>query len=671
MKPVLMPQVGQDIPKGKILEWRKAEGDPVERGEIVLVVESEKASFEVEAEDSGVLLRILHGEEEEADVLKPVAYIGEPGEVFDEPSLPRDGGGPASRLWGHDGSALAEARDDSRPASAATQPGVVSPQSPRPGRILASPAARRAAGELGVAIEAVPGSGPGGRIIERDVLAASRAAPAAKALGAEAPASARPVVLPEDTVVPFDRMRRRIAERLSWSWRTVPHFYISVDVDMTRALELRCRMNEGAEVRVSVTDLVVKAAADSLAEFPRMNAHVGDDRVVMKKRVNVGVATAVEGGLLVPVIPDADRKDLREIARLSRRNAEAARRGSVDPNVVGSFTVSSLGMFGVREFIPVINPPECAILAVGAAEKRVAAMCGETGFCVRDMMTLTLACDHRAADGVYAAEFLGAVRRRLEEMAEGGGESASGARAGEAGMLEALIFDCDGVIADTERDGHRPAFNRAFAEKGLGVEWDVPLYGRLLRVGGGKERMRHFFEETGWPEAASDRDAFIKELHKRKTDLYMEIVESGKLPARPGVVRLVDEAISAGVRLAVCSTSNERAVNAVVEKLLGPERKARFDVILAGDVVSKKKPDPEIYRLARERLGVEPSSCVVVEDNRNGLLAAKAAGMRCIVTTNGYTEKEDFSEADAVFPELGDPPDVQVTIEDLKGVAGQ
>jgi HAD superfamily hydrolase (TIGR01509 family) len=236
-----------------------------------------------------------------------------------------------------------------------------------------------------------------------------------------------------------------------------------------------------------------------------------------------------------------------------------------------------------------------------------------------------------------------------------------------ADKLKALIFDCDGVLADTERDGHRVAFNRAFADKGYRVEWDVALYKDLLRVGGGKERMRHFFDRTGWP-AGVDRDSLIKELHQLKTACYTQIVESGQLPLRPGVARLVDEAIAAGIRLAVCSTSNERAVHAVVEKLLGPRRKAKFDVILAGDVVSKKKPDPEIYRLVLDRLHLGPGECAVVEDNRNGLLAAKGAGMHCIVTTNGYTEDEDFAEADLVVPELGDPPNVRVDLNTIRSI---
>lgn len=235
-------------------------------------------------------------------------------------------------------------------------------------------------------------------------------------------------------------------------------------------------------------------------------------------------------------------------------------------------------------------------------------------------------------------------------------------------IMKALIFDCDGVIADTERDGHRVAFNHMFREKGLAIEWDVELYGELLKIAGGKERLRFYFNEHGWPAHVVNKDEFIKDLHGHKTDLYMRIIERGRLPVRSGVKRLVDEAIADGIKLAVCSTSNERAVSLIVEKLLGPERKAKFNAILAGDVVSKKKPDPEIYDLAKERLSVPGRESVVIEDSRNGLLAAKAAGMHCVITTNGYTEREDFIEADGVFPELGDPPNVRVTLQDLKKI---
>ena len=235
-------------------------------------------------------------------------------------------------------------------------------------------------------------------------------------------------------------------------------------------------------------------------------------------------------------------------------------------------------------------------------------------------------------------------------------------------QLQALIFDCDGVLVDTERDGHRVAFNQAFTKKGLNIEWDVKLYGDLLKVAGGKERMRHYFNTNQWPDNITDKNDYIKDLHKLKTDCFMQIIESCQLPLRPGVARLVDEAIEDDITLVVCSTSNERAVTLVVERLLGAERRAHFAAIFAGDVVSKKKPDPEIYNLAARQLNLEPTQCIVVEDSRNGFLAAQAAGMHCIVTNNGYTEQEDFSHADLVVSELGDPPEIQVTIETLKKI---
>ena len=232
--------------------------------------------------------------------------------------------------------------------------------------------------------------------------------------------------------------------------------------------------------------------------------------------------------------------------------------------------------------------------------------------------------------------------------------------------MDALIFDCDGVLADTERDGHRVAFNRAFAEAGLKETWDVKLYGRLLRIAGGKERMRAYFDEVGWPVPPTERDALIKRLHALKTDLFMKIISSGELPVRSGINRIVDEAHAAGVRLAVCSTSNERAVIEVVHRLLGPERETKFAGIFAGDIVLRKKPDPAIYQFAVGKLDLDPARCLVIEDSRNGLLAAVRAGMTCVVTKSAYTLDEDFAEAAAVYPELGDPPSKHVTLNDLR-----
>ena len=236
-------------------------------------------------------------------------------------------------------------------------------------------------------------------------------------------------------------------------------------------------------------------------------------------------------------------------------------------------------------------------------------------------------------------------------------------------MIKALIFDCDGVLVDTERDAHRVGFNRAFAEMGIDAEWDVELYGKLLLVAGGKERMRAYFDEYGWPEGADTpetKDELIVALHKTKTEITAGLVSS--LPVRPGILRIIDEARAAGVKLGVCTTSNPKFIDAVLD-LFGPERKAAFDFVHAGDVVAKKKPAPDIYLLALETLRLPPHECMVVEDSRNGLLAARGAGLPTLITTSTYTVEEDFTGAIKVVPELGDEPNVNVRLADLGELA--
>ncbi len=233
--------------------------------------------------------------------------------------------------------------------------------------------------------------------------------------------------------------------------------------------------------------------------------------------------------------------------------------------------------------------------------------------------------------------------------------------------MSALVFDCDGVLADTERHGHLPAFNQTFREFGIPVQWSEEEYGRKLLIGGGKERMAseltpEFVRANRLPEDPEALAAEVAKWHKRKTQLYTEMVASGKLPPRPGIARIIREAQDAGWTLGVASTSAEASVRAILEYAVGRERAERFDLVLAGDVVAHKKPAPDIYLLALERLGVDPAQVLVIEDSRNGLEAAHAAGLRCLVTVNGYTEKEDFSEAILVVSSLGDPDGEQTTV---------
>ena len=237
--------------------------------------------------------------------------------------------------------------------------------------------------------------------------------------------------------------------------------------------------------------------------------------------------------------------------------------------------------------------------------------------------------------------------------------------------MPALIFDCDGVLADTERDGHRPAFNETFAEVGLPVTWSVEEYGVKLKIGGGKERMAslltdEFVVANGLPADAEGQRELLADWHRRKTAKYKSMVLAGRLEPRPGIARIVDEALKAGWTLAVASTSAEESVRAVLEHAVGTANAARF-AVFAGDVVPAKKPDPAIYKLAVEQLELGPDEALVIEDSRNGLLAAVAAGLRCVVTVSSYTTEEDMSEATLVVTSLGDPGNPATVLSNCGG----
>jgi pyruvate dehydrogenase E2 component (dihydrolipoamide acetyltransferase) len=267
--------------------------------------------------------------------------------------------------------------------------------------VAASPSARKLARERGINLKAITGTGPGGRITKKDVLAA-----------VSAQCREQPTVADEDTVVPFSPMRARIAQRLTHSKRSIPHFYISMDVDMSEALAWRQSYNDKSGMKVTITDMIIKATASALSEFRRINGHVEDDKIILRKAIHIGVAVSVEEGLIVPVIADADQKSLDEISAASKQNAEAAKLGRLKPQSPGTFTITNLGMHAVHTFVPIINPPECAILAVGTIARKPAVVAGTIA--VREVMTATLACDHRAVDGTYAAQFLERIKYCLE-----------------------------------------------------------------------------------------------------------------------------------------------------------------------------------------------------------------------------------------------------------------
>ncbi len=413
-----MPQIGPDSPTGKVVQWLKKENDRVQKGEVILTVESEKAVFEVTAEQDGVVLNILFAEGEEVEIFKPLAYLGEAGETLQHEAA------PSNRA----ASSVASGRKPTELDNLAATPTERRDSL----RQVASPAVRRLARERGVDLQRIQGTGPNGRITTQDVEAAcGRNAALSVEAGSEAEA---PEGLTADVVVPFSRMRQRIADRLSLSTQTIPHFYLCADVDMTRAQERRAAANREPGVHLTVTDVLIKAVAVALREYPRLNAFAECDRMTLKHQINIGVATAVGGdtssasgdkaphtaqaapsdGLLVPVIAQADCKSVVEISARSRDVTAAARRGVVAPNVASTFTISSLGKFGICQFLPIINPPECAILGVGSIEPRAMPIQGGLG--VREMMTLTLACDHRAVDGAYAAGFLNSVKDRLQNL---------------------------------------------------------------------------------------------------------------------------------------------------------------------------------------------------------------------------------------------------------------
>lgn len=405
---VPMPKLGFDMAEGTLVRKLKQVGDSVAKGEILAEIETDKATVEVEAYLGGVVKGWVVSEGQAVPVGSPMVVIAEPGEEVDVEKL--TGAKPAS-------TAGATAPAPQASSTPAVQPVAGLPE----GRVLASPVAKKMAETEGVNLASVSGTGPGGRVVKRDVEAALKTTPAAQPVKApQRPSTPAPLpisVSTEDKQVPLTKLRNIIAKRMVESTTTVPAIYLTLDVDMAPALNLRKQVNAllPDERKVSVNDFVIKAVAVALRQFPNLNASFGGDKIIQKGHVNVGNAVALPTGLLTVVVKDADVKPLAQIGAEMKAMVARARDGKVQPgDIEGStFTVSNLGMYEIEHFTAIINLPEAAILAVGAAKEVPVVKDGQIVPGTR--MRMTCAADHRVTDGAEVAQYLGAIKKALEE----------------------------------------------------------------------------------------------------------------------------------------------------------------------------------------------------------------------------------------------------------------
>ena len=399
---ILMPALSPTMTEGTLARWIKSEGDSIEPGDIIAEVETDKATMEIEAVDEGVLGRILVAEGAEGVAINtPIAVlVGEGEDAAAAPPQPAGNGAPPSS------------------AAAPAPPSPPPPAAPE-GRIFASPLAKRMAAQAGIELAALSGSGPRGRVVKRDIeaaLDARAAAPPQPPDPAAPPAAPAPAPPAGAVEIPNSGMRKTIARRLAESKRTIPHFYLTVDCEIDALLKTRADLNARSDAyRLSVNDFVVRAAALALRKVPEANAAWTDAATLRRTTVDVAVAVAVEGGLVTPVVRGADNKGLAEISAEMADFAARARAGKLLPEEYqgGGFSISNLGMYGVREFAAVINPPQAGILAVGAGEQRPAVRDG--ALAVATVMTCTLSGDHRVIDGAIGARFLAAFKGLVED----------------------------------------------------------------------------------------------------------------------------------------------------------------------------------------------------------------------------------------------------------------
>jgi len=426
MPDVAMPRLSDSMEEGTILKWLKSDGDEVQRGEELVEIETDKANMTYEADQAGVL-KIVAQEGDTLPVGETIAQIGEGGGGAQEQSAPAEEKEPepSEPAEGGAGAAEEEVERVKQPEPVATKEEEPEPEGEGNGRVKASPIARRMAKDLGVELSSLEGTGPGGRIVKSDVEAAAKdgggQAPAAEE---EKPKEAPQPVAAGDsgsgrgatTTEDLTRLQQTIARRMAESKATAPDFVITCEVDMEAAVEFRKQLKaaSGEDPAPSFNDFVVKASALALKEFPRANGAYRDGKFELYSRINVGIAVAGQDALIVPTIFDADSKSLGQISRDARALAERVRAGKITPPELssGTFSVSNLGMFGIKRFTAVINPPQAAILAVGELTPRPVVRDGEIA--VRSIMELTLSCDHRILYGADAAQFLGRIRERLE-----------------------------------------------------------------------------------------------------------------------------------------------------------------------------------------------------------------------------------------------------------------
>ena len=422
---ILMPALSPTMTEGKLAKWHVKAGDAVKSGQVICEIETDKATMEVEAVDEGRIGQLVVAEGTEGvKVNAVIAILLEEGEK----DVPKSAVAPAAAAPAKPAPAAAPAAAAPVPKPAApapataTQPATTSSG----GRIFASPLAKRIAADKGLNLSRIKGSGPNGRIVKADVEAAKPGVAPAPATAAPAPrpappAGAQPVfVAPGDTRVPHTAVRKVIARRMLESKQTVPHFYLTVDLEIDALLAARQAVNAIAEkkgTKVSVNDMVIKACAKALRDHPDCNASWTEDEMIQYGAVDISVAVATDRGLITPIVRNADMKGLAQIAAEMKDLAARAKLGKLklDEFQGGGFTISNLGMFGVKEFAAIINPPQAMILAVGAGEERVVVRKGE--MVIRNMMSCTLAVDHRVVDGAMGAQDLQTLRAYVEQPA--------------------------------------------------------------------------------------------------------------------------------------------------------------------------------------------------------------------------------------------------------------